>query len=322
MNVLVMLGLTLPELDPALLAAIQKAAGSDATVDIAANAEDALQLIADADVVLGRLDLELLNAAPNLRWVHATASGVDAFMFPEFQNGEIQLTSEKGLVGPHLADHAMALLLALTRQLGPAIKLGAKGWAERVGMRRVALELEGLTMGVVGFGGTGRALATRAIAFGVEVRAVDREPVPPTPEVPLVLGLSSLPSLLAASDIVAICAPLTEETRDLIDERAFAQMKPGAILVNVTRGEIVNTDALVEALRSGRLGGAALDVVGGEPLPPEHPFWAFENVISTPHTAGASPARARRNVERFCENLRRLRNGSPLVGLIDKQAGF
>jgi phosphoglycerate dehydrogenase-like enzyme len=115
---------------------------------------------------------------------------------------------------------------------------------------------------------------------------------------------------------------LTDETRHLFDDARFASMKPGALLVNVTRGEIVDGDSLVRALRSGRLGGAALDVAPIEPLPGDHPLWTFDNVVMTPHTAGASQLRGPRNIARFCDNLRRAGAGDPLVGVVDKQLGY
>jgi phosphoglycerate dehydrogenase-like enzyme len=177
-------------------------------------------------------------------------------------------------------------------------------------------------MGIVGFGGTGRAFARRAVAFGMRVLAVDAWPVPASDGASEVWGLDRLDELLAASDVVAIGAPLTADTRGLFGDKAFSKMKRGAFLVNVTRGEIVDGDALVAALRDGRLGGAALDVAPREPLPADHPLWSLPNVVMTPHTAGASQLRAPRNVTRFCENLRRAQRGEPLVGVVDKHLGY
>ena len=122
--------------------------------------------------------------------------------------------------------------------------------------------------------------------------------------------------------MVAVCTPLTAETRHLFDRERFAKMKPGSVIMNVTRGEIIELEALMEALEEGPLGGAALDVAEGEPLPADHPIFEREDVVMTPHTAGASQLRAGRNLDRFCENLRRYRAGRELVGLVDKQAGF
>ena len=322
MRVLVMPGLTLPEVTDDDLAQIRAAAGPDGEVVVAYNREDALEQIGEAEVLLGYLTEDLFAEAAQLKWVHATASGVDGYLFDAFREADIPLTGEKGLVGPHLADHGFALLLALARSLGPALRLRGEAWGERVAMRRAAFELSGLTMGIVGFGGTGRAIAQRARGFGMEVRAVDAMPVPATAEVRMVLGMNKLDEMLARCDVVAVCAPLTAETHHLFNRERFAQMKPGSVIMNVTRGEIIELDALIEAIESGQLRGAALDVVEGEPLPADHPVFTLDNVVMTPHTAGASQLRAGRNLERFCENLRRYRGGRELVGLVDKQAGF
>ena len=322
MRVLVMPGLTLPEVTESDLTRIRAAAGSDAELVVAENLEDGLEQIGEAEVLLGYLTPELFAEAKQLKWVHATASGVDGYLFDAFKAADVPLTGEKGLVGPHLADHGFALLLALSRSLGPALRLRGEAWKERVPMRRAAFELSGLTMGIVGFGGTGRAIAQRAKGFGMKVRAIDALPVPATPDVGMVLGMNSLTDMLARSDVVAVCTPLTTETRHLFNRERFALMKPGSVIMNVTRGEIIELEALIEAIESGHLRGAALDVVEGEPLPADHPVFSMDNVVMTPHTAGASQLRAGRNLERFCENLRRHRGGRELVGLVDKQAGF
>jgi phosphoglycerate dehydrogenase-like enzyme len=244
------------------------------------------------------------------------------FLYPAMKQSAVLLTGEKGLVGGHLADTGFGLLLALTRQIATAIRMGPEGWSHREAMRKVEIELEGLTMGIVGFGGTGRAMARRAIAFGMDVLAVDAWPVPPSDGVAEVWPLERLDDLLATSDVVAVCCPLTAVTRNLFDDRAFSAMKRGALIVNVTRGEIIDGDALVRALQDGRCGGAALDVAPREPLPADHPLWTFPNVAMTPHTAGASQLRAPRNIDRFCENLRRAQRGEPLVGVVDKELGY
>jgi phosphoglycerate dehydrogenase-like enzyme len=264
----------------------------------------------------------LFEACTALRWVHATASGVDGFLYPAFRDSDVMLTGEKGLVGGHLADTGFGLLLALTRYIAMAIRLGPDAWEQREEMRRQELELEGMVMGVVGFGGTGRAMARRAVAFGMACLAVDEMLVPAGDGVAEVWPVTRLSEMLGQSDVIAVCCPLTDATSGLFDDAAFAATKPGAILVNVTRGEVIDGDALVRALRSGRLGGAGLDVTPIEPLPADHPLWKFDNVVITPHTAGASQHRARRNLERFCENLRRYRAGDELVGVVDKQAGY
>jgi phosphoglycerate dehydrogenase-like enzyme len=254
--------------------------------------------------------------------VHAIASGVDAFLYDEFVASDVVLTSEKGLVGEHLADHAFALLLTLTRQVKTALACGADCWNHRPEMRRQEIELTGLTMGVWGFGGTGRAMARRAVAFGMSVQAVDRDPVPPSGEVAVVHGVEFFDELLGTSDVVAVCVPLTSETRGKLDTRAFSLMKPTAWLVNVTRGEVMVEEDLIAALQGERIRGAALDVAPREPLPAESVLWSLPNVVMTPHTAGASQFRAARNIDRFVRNLERIREGEPLEGVIDKHLGY
>jgi phosphoglycerate dehydrogenase-like enzyme len=260
--------------------------------------------------------------AKRLSWVHAITSGADSYLFPEMVRSEVLLTGDKGLVGSHLADHTFALLLSLTRRLAAAGKDAPNSWKNRVAYRAEEFELEGCTMGIVGFGGTGRQIARRAKAFGMRCIAVDCDPVPPSEEVPQVWGDDRLDELLRTSDVVTSGLPLTPQTRNLFDARAFALMKPTALFVNVTRGEIFDADALITAIKGGKLAGAGLDVAPMEPLPADHPLWTTPNVIMTPHTAGASQFRISRNLDRFCRNIAHYRAGRPLEGQIDKVRGF
>jgi len=320
-NVLLMQTLTLPDVTP-FVDDIRAAAPEGSTINVAESMRDAAPLLADAEVVLGIINERMFAGAPKLRWVHATASGIDMFMFDDFIESDVVLTGEKGLVGGHLADTGFGLLLALTRQIHTAIKLGPEAWEHRVEMRMNEIELEGLTMGVLGFGGTGREMARRAQAFGMRNIAVDGHPANPEWGVAEVWGLDRTDELLAESDVIAVCLPLTEETDGMFDDETFDKMKPGSIIVNVTRGEIIQDEPLVRALESGRLGGAALDVAPGEPLPPEHKLFTLPNVAMTPHTAGASQLRAGRNVDRFVRNLRAAQTGTNFEGVVDKHAGF
>ena len=322
MKVLIQLrALTLPEVTDAELAQIREAAPA-AEVVIARNDEEALEHLPDAEVILGLVERRTFAEARKLRWVHAVVSGIDVMLFPELVASDVLVTGEKALVGEHLADHAFALLLALTRQLKRAILEAPNSWPSRLPMRREMIELTGLTMGIVGLGGTGKAVALRAAAFGMDVIAVDVEALQRPPGVRELWNMDHFHDLLGASDVVVICCPLTEATRGLLDNQAFAAIKPGSYLINVTRGPIIDGDALVIALRDGKVAGAGLDVTPVEPLPPEHPLWRMPNVVITPHTAGASQMRGHRNVQRFIENLRCYRAGQPLDGLIDKQKGY
>ena len=323
MNILVIINpLTLSEVTEEELAGIREASGG-AQIVIANGREEAAQHLPDAEVVLGIIDRQSFPNAKNLKWMHSIASGADMLMYPEMVASDVVLTGEKALVGEHLADHGFALLLALTRQLKRAFAEGPESYKSRMQMREVMIELSGLTMGIVGFGGTGRAMTTRAKAFGMSVIAVDlMEDIARPPEVEWLKGMASFHELLRASDVVAVCCPLTPETRGMFNDAAFDAMKPTAYILNVTRGGIIDNDSIVRALQQGKIAGAGLDVTPIEPLPADHPMWAMPNVVVTPHTAGASPQRSHRNVLRFIENLKHYRADEPLEGLIDKQRGF
>ena len=273
----------------------------------------------DAEVIFGRVTPELFERAPMLRWVQTLGAGVDGTLFPDLVDSEVQLTSEKGHVGPHLAEQTFALLLALTRGIARSIR--ERKWDNRLSIRAEAWELTGRTMGIVGFGGTGVEVAKRALAFGMEVLAVEPEERA-APEGVTLWKMDRFHDLLERSDAVAICAPLTPETRGMFDEAAFRKMPRHAILVNVTRGAIVDDAALLKALRESWIAGAGLDVTPIEPLPADHPLWDMPNAVITPHVAGASPYRMDRTVDLFCENLRRFRAGEPLQSLIDKRKGY
>ena len=320
MKIVIIPGLTLQRVAESDLARIRRAGGGAEVVVSEPHA--AVAEIVDADVVLGLVTRPMYRAAKKLRWVHAIASGVDSFLYDEFRSGDVILTSEKGLVGEHLADHAFGLLLMLTRQLATALRLGPDAWNHRGAIRADEIELTGATMGIFGFGGTGRAVARRAVAFGMGCIALDRDPVPGSPEVDSVMRPDEFDELLQRSDVVAICCPLTAETRGKFDAGAFAAMKSTAILVNVTRGEVMIEADLVHALESGSIRGAALDVAPAEPLSAESRLWDLPQVVMTPHTAGASQFRTQRNLDRFVRNLERLRRGEALEGMIDKNLGY
>lgn len=320
MKILVIPGLTLPTVDDSIVAQIRAASqGADVIV---ADPQSAIDEVHDAEIVLGFVNPAMFERAKSLKWVQSISSGVDMFLYDEFVASNVVLTSEKGLVGEHLADHGFGLLLMLTRQLRTALLLGPDSWNHRPEMRRQEIELTGSTMGVFGFGSTGRAMARRAAGFGMNVLALDRDPVATSPEVDEVWDSGRFEDLLHSSDVLAICCPLTNETRGKLNREAFESMKPTSFLVNVTRGEVMVEDDLVDALKTRKIRGAALDVTPREPLPVDSPLWELDNVVMTPHTAGASQFRAQRNLDRFLNNLQRYLSKEPLEGLIDKQLGY
>ncbi|MEC8867303.1 MAG: D-2-hydroxyacid dehydrogenase [Pseudomonadota bacterium] len=320
MKILIIPGLTLPSVADEDIERI-RIAGGNAEVVVSA-LEDAIKQVGDTDVVLGLLSKKMFLASNRLKWVHAIASGVDMFLYDEFVSSGVILTSEKGLVGEHLADHGFGLLLMLTRQLATALRLGPASWEHRPEMRSKEIELTGSTLGIFGFGGTGKAMARRAVGFGMRVIALDREEMEVSDGADEVVGPEGFESMLARSDVVSICCPLTPETRGKFDSSTFSAMKDEALLVNVTRGEVMVEEDLVVALREGVIGGAALDVAPREPLPENSELWTLENVVMSPHTAGASQFRASRNIDRFIRNLEHFRVGESLEGVIDKELGY
>lgn len=284
------------------------------------SAADGLEIMPEIEVVCGEIDREMFARREKLRWMQSWGAGVDGVLHPELVESDVVLCSAKGTVGVHLAEHAMALLLGLTRGIHTAVR--HPSWDQRFPIRAVQWELIDRTLGIVGLGGTGRALAQRAGAFGMRIIAVDAVGVEELEEVEVCWGMECFGELLEQSDVVAVCAPLTAETEGLFDQEAFARMRSHALLINVTRGKIVDEEALLAALTEGQIGGAGLDVVPQEPLPEDHPLWRLENVIITPHTAGGSPNRDGRIVKLFCENLRRYLAGEELLSVIDKRKGY
>ncbi len=284
---------------------------------VARSRDDQMALIADVDIVLGSMNRQLFSKAENLKWVQLPSAGADSLMFPEFVGSDVTLTSMKGYVGIHLADHAMALLLALARGIHTALR--NPNWEMRMNIREDSLELAGKIMGIIGLGGTGMEVARRAAGFGMEVIALEPEDVQKPDFIKDIWEPKRFYDLLDCSDVVTICAPLTDATRGMFDLEAFRRMKHSAILINVTRGQIMDGPALIKALKEGMIAAAGLDVTPEEPLPPGSSLWNMDNVIITPHTSGGSPARMDRLVELFCENLQRFLSGETLLSVIDKK---
>ena len=296
-----------------------QAVSEDIDIVVPQSAEETQAEMRDTEVVFGDFTPDMFAEGRNLRWVQSIGSGIDGVLFDDFIESDVILTSAKGTVGIHLADHAWALILALTRGIHTALR--ERTWSVRMSMRAKSWELAGMTLGVFGLGGTGVEVARRAQGFGMRVVALDSESVKKPSFVEEVWPLDRFYDLLEESDIVAICLPLTNETRGIFDSKAFSHMRNHALLINVTRGDIVDGPSLLEALKNGAIGGAGLDTSPGEPLPDDHPLWNMDNVVITPHTAGGSPARVARIVDVFCDNLTRYLEGRPLTGLIDKRKG-
>ncbi|MDE0555574.1 MAG: D-2-hydroxyacid dehydrogenase, partial [Candidatus Poribacteria bacterium] len=249
---------------------------------------------------------------------HQPHAGVEGFMYPSFKASDIVLTNCRGLYGTQIAEHAFALLLALTRHIPIQLEfMKTKHWE-----RTQCIELAGMTMGVLGLGGIGRAIAARARAFEFEVVAADVESIDKPDTVSELYNLDGLIPFLAQSNILMVCCPSTPETHKLLSHAQFNQMPDSSYVVNVSRGKVIDEEALVTALRSGKLAGAGLDVTYTEPCPPESPLWEQENVILTSHSAGASQHIRRRAMQLFIDNLHRYLADEPLVNVVDKTKGY
>ncbi|MFO0829115.1 MAG: D-2-hydroxyacid dehydrogenase [Phycisphaerales bacterium] len=288
--------------------------------------EQALARAAEAQAVDGYYATEeFLKAAKNLRWVQALSAGVDRLLAaPELmKRDDVVLTNFRGVHGPAIADHAFALLLTLTRDMPTAIADRAEGkWRRDDSNTLPRVALAGRTLLVVGLGGIGTEIAQRGHGFGMRVIATRRSDDPAPDYVAKVGKPSDLAAMVAEADVIALAVPLTDETKGLFDAAMFARCKRGAYLINIARGKVVDTNALLEALASGQIAGAGLDVTDPEPLPSDHPLWRKPNVIITPHIAADASITEERGWTVLRENLRRFDAGQPLVNVVDKRAGY
>jgi D-2-hydroxyacid dehydrogenase (NADP+) len=284
------------------------------------------EILPRADVAFAAfVDKDLVPSLDTLKWVQAPAVGVGHILSAEFVASPIVLTTARGVRARAIAEHVIAVTFALARLLPLTIQRQlASQWSleeiENSGRVRTML---GKRMGLVGLGAIGTEVATLASACGFRVSAVRKRADRPVPGgVEDVLPADRLHELLGRSDVIVLCAAQTPDTNELIDAAALAAAKPGAFLVNVARGRILNDAALVAALANGRLGGAALDVFTREPLPPDSPYWTAPNVIVTPHSSGTMEDYWTPLVALFADNLRRFERGRPLLNVVDKAAGY
>jgi len=253
-----------------------------------------------------------------LKWIQSSAAGLDHCLVPSVVGSEIVVTSASGVLADQVAEHTLALITACTRR----IPLFLDQQARREFVRRPTRDLTGATVVIVGLGGNGRRLVEVLAPFRVRILATDWFPVHKPPEVEFLGGPDTLPDLLPQADFLLLAAPLTEQTRGMIDAAAIARMKPGSIIVNVARGPLVDEQALTGALASGHLDSAGLDVTPEEPPAADSPLWTAPRLIITPHVGGQSARRIDAMTDFFCDNLRRYLAGRPLRNLVDKRLGF
>jgi phosphoglycerate dehydrogenase-like enzyme len=285
------------------------------------------RLLPDADVAFTPfVDSDIFASATRLRWVQSPAVGVGNLMFAELLASDVVITSARGIRARAIAEHVLGVTIALARKLPVAIRAqAAHRWAqdELEGASVDVRTLHGRRMGIVGLGSIGLELVKIAAPFGFRISAIRRRATEPPPSgVEHVWPPDRLPDLLAQSDVVVLAAPHTPETKRLIGRREIDCIKRGAFLINIARGKLIDDEAVIEALRDGRLGGAALDVFTQEPLDASSPYWDLPNVIVTPHVSGALQDYWTPLVALFSENLRRFERGEPLMNVVDKSAGY
>jgi phosphoglycerate dehydrogenase-like enzyme len=311
----------IPSTPPEQLAELAEA-GRGIELVQCSNEKEALEKAEGAHASYGFISRALVTRGKDLRWVQHVSAGVEELMeIPELVQSPIVLTNMQRVLGPPIADQALGYLLSFTRSLAHFVRTQpSQEWRSRQpGL--VLDELGDKTILIIGLGGIGSEIARRANAFGMRVLATD----PKVWDKPLFVDELHKPdafhSLLSRADVVASAVPLTKLSRGMIGEKEFQMMKPGVVLINVSRGRVVDTDALVRALESKHVAAAGLDVTDPEPLPKGHPLWS-QNVIITPHSAGQSPGTDRRRHELFRENLGRFARGEMLLNVVDKSVGY
>lgn len=323
---------------PEVVAAVRGALASDwEVVEIAApinsdgdgsgGSAEAVAAARSAEIYLGfGLPPAVVDAGrASLRWAHTCTAGVGAIL-DRLRGSQIILTNSAGIHAEPIADWVLAAIGHFARSFDVLVRAQAeRRWAQGMfGDRTVRVrELARLRVGIFGLGGIGNAVARRGLALGMRVAGVRRRPAKGGPPgVAWVGGSEDLARLAAESDVLVIAAPRTTGTDGAVDRALLARLPPGAIVINVSRGALLDTDALLDMLDHGTLRGAALDVFATEPLPPEHPLWAHPRVLVSPHVSPVTEHFWEREAALILENLGRYLAGSPLVNVVDKDAGY
>lgn len=250
-----------------------------------------------------------------LRWVSVGGSGTDHLA--GWDPARLTVTNAAGVAADMMAEYTLGAMLHFSLDLaGFARAKAARQW-----IAGKVTPIEGRRVLILGMGQTGQAIAKRCTAMGMHVTGVRARPAP-MPDTDAVHGIDALPDLWGDADFIAICVPLLDSTRGLVDHTAIRAMKPGAVVIDVSRGGVTDQTALARALAEGHLGGAALDVFENEPLPETSPLWALENVILTPHCSSVYDGWDLKSVGMFAENLTRYRRGEPLTNIVDPTRGY
>ena len=278
----------------------------EADIAVAQTPGDERDLLESAPIATGfSLGEEQIERATNLDLFACVYAGVGHLQLDLFEDHGIAVTNASGVHGPNIAEYVIGAILSHVRRFKQAWRQQQRGSWQSFPAR----ELNGSTVTVVGLGAIGTSVVDRLEPFGVDILGVRYTPEKggPTDEV---FGFDEIHDALAQTDYLVLACPLTDKTRELIDSDALLTLPTDAVLVNIARGGVVDTDALVSALQANRIGGATLDVTDPEPLPGDHPLWDFENVSITPHNAGHTPDYYERTAEILAGNVDRYRNGN------------
>lgn len=279
--------------------------------------------IVDADVMIGwRITPEVFARAKKLKWIQFGSSGIDHTLFPELLDSDVILTNLSGIHTVPVAEHVVAMMLSLTRQMGLSAKLQMAHKYDRAEIAATASELYERTVGIVGLGKIGQNIAKLAKAFGMRVVGTKKTITKDLPYVDHLFAVDELHLMLPVVDFLVLVVPLIRETQELISRSEIEMMKNGAYLVNVARGAMLDHEALGEALKSGKLAGAALDVFPVEPMPSDSPIYDLPNTIITPHTAGSSPRYSERAAVIFKRNLDAFLSGGKMINIHDRKRGY
>ena len=287
-------------------------------------AGEKVAILEEAEVILGICSPQLIRTAKKLRWLQHFGSGVDrCLLSPEAKQADFILTNAQHTAGPPIAEHVIAMLMTLTRNLHYFHHLQQEQtWQRPPDTPSPMIEIGGKTMLVVGLGGIGAEVARRAAALGMRVMATRRSGREGPDFVDYVGLPDELPDLAAQADVIVNTLPLTRETTGIFNSEFFAVVKQGAYFISIGRGRSTDTAALIAALKSGKLAGAALDVTDPEPLTKGHELWTLPNVIITPHISYMTDRGFERNRLVITENLRRYINGERLLNVVDLDRGY
>ena len=304
---------------------------ADGRADGGAPSAEAIAAIADAEVYLGYglpkpLFLAARDGGGQLRWAHSATAGIGGSLYPEMRESDVVLTNSAGIHAEPMADTILAAILYFARGLDFAVSAQhRRHWDNDTfsALDSPVHEVTGSVVGIVGYGGIGRAVAKRARALGMTVLAHRRRPaVEAEADVEVLTGEPGLERVLTGSRYVVVSLPRTRETEGLLGRDRIAKLRNDAVVINVGRGEVLDEEALADALRERRIRGAYLDVLKTEPLPEDSPLWNIPNLLITPHVSATTDRFWRREVDLIIENLRRYEAGEPLLNTVDKRAGY